>query len=158
MFRSSCFLLLLTTLCSCDYINNAWLKRSNTKQTDAIVDFTQVDSYPVFPSCRNLIENDALAKCFADEIYNYFSDALLQNTYEVPECTNETIMVRLLVDQSGKVFLYDIEQSAWADENLDMIEDIIEASIAELPQLVAATKHSIPVATVFELPLVLKLK
>ena len=143
---------------SCEFIQSSKGKLFSSQAVDTIVDYHKVDEYPQFPVCKDLLDIDKKNRCFINNLYNHFADDLLKETFGVPECTNEVVTVKLLFDAEGKTSLVSIESSELVQNAIPELETIIKNSVSSLPVLRGALKRSIPVSTVFELPIVIKIK
>jgi hypothetical protein len=73
-------------------------------------------------------------------------------------CINETVTVKIHIDSSGKALLSEIQSSDLIKKYIPKLESITKESIESLPLFFPAIKRGIPVSTVFELPIVIKLK
>lgn len=152
----SLFFVLITV--SCDYVSeNTGLSFTKSK-IDTIVNYNKVDELPVFPTCKSLIDTDKKNRCFINNLYNHFVDSLLKHTFGVPECVNETVLVKIRIDANGKAELNEIKSSDLIKKYIPKLESIIKESIENLPTFFPAIKRGIPVSTIFELPIVIKLK
>jgi len=152
----SFFLVVLIT--SCDFISNRLGVNFNKTEIDTVIDFNKVDELPVFPVCKNLINTSEKNRCFINKLYNHFSDDLLAHTFGVPACTDEIVFLRLKIDCKGNVEIQELESSELMKTIIPNLRTILQESVDHLPVLFPALKRGIPVSTVFELPIVIKLK
>lgn len=143
---------------SCEFIQNSTGSLFSIQSIDTIVDYKKVDEYPEFPICKDLLDVDKKNRCFVNNLYEHLADDLLKETFGVPECTDEIVTVKLLFNAEGKTSLLSIESSDLVKNAIPELENIIKKSVGSLPVLRAALKRSIPVSTVFELPIVIKMK
>jgi len=126
---------------------------------DTIVNYNKVDELPVFPICKHLIDTDKKNRCFINNLYNHFAESLLKHTYDVPKYVNETVLVKIKINYNGEAELSEIRSSELIKEYIPKLDSIINERIESLPIFVpSAIKRGIPVSTVFELPIVIKLK
>ncbi len=151
-------LLIVLTLVSCDFsakrIGFSFMKT----EIDTLINYTKVDELPVFPECKNLIDTDKKNRCFINHLYNHFADSLLKHTFGVSGYVDETVIVRIKIDARGNASLDGIQSSDLIKRDIPKLDSIINESIATLPIFFPAIKTAIPVSTVFELPIVVKLK
>lgn len=147
-FFSFCLLLLLTT--SCSYFSSN--KKVEGQVLDTIVDFTKVDVSPSFSVCDKLID-EAKTKCFRANMHQQLTKRLRNFSFPINEIIDETIIVVLLINQSGKVSLQEVQSSDFIQEQIPDLLEFIEKSIDSLPKLQPAIKRGIPVVTQYELPI-----
>jgi hypothetical protein len=147
------------SLCfSCGFFEKIKESAFSSKRIDTVIDYTRVDVLPAFPICDSIIDVTQKNRCFINKLYIHFSQELLEHTFDVPEFINETVTVTLKIDAKGKANLVSIVSSADVKKIIPLLDTIIKESVAKLPILFPALKRGIPVATVYELPIVIKLK
>ncbi|WP_152285583.1 energy transducer TonB [Flavicella marina] len=156
--RSILFTIVVWSFISCDFIEKATGISFQEKSVDTVIDYSHVDEYPVFPACKELIDSDKKNRCFVNNLYVIFSDNLLAHTFGVPDCVDETVVVKLIIDKNGTTKLLSIISSEVIKEHIPNLEVLVRGSIEKIPKLFPAIKRGIPVATVYELPIVIKLK
>jgi hypothetical protein len=156
--RGSLSLFFVLLMVSCDYVGKTTVFSFTKSKIDTLVNYTRVDELPVFPACKNLIDTAKKNRCFINNLYNHFADSLLKHTFAVPVCINETVTVKIHIDSSGKALLSEIQSSDLIKKYIPKLESITKESIESLPLFFPAIKRGIPVSTVFELPIVIKLK
>lgn len=158
MLRVVFIFVIALSINSCDFLKKNTGLNLSKFSIDTIVDYNKVDEFPVFPNCKSLIDTDKKNRCFINNLYNHFSNDLLKETFGVPECTNETVLVKILIDAKGKSSLVSIESSDLIANAIPRLNQILESSVQSVPDLFPATKQGIPVSTIFELPIVIKIK
>jgi hypothetical protein len=77
-------------------------------------------------------------------------------TLNSKEVVNDTILVRLKIDNLGKTSLSSIKISENTKSQIPEFDSILKLSLQNLPILEPAIKRNMPVATEFTLPIVLK--
>jgi len=157
IFRFVLFLCLVLQMISCDFIEKSAGLRFASHTLDTIVNFNKVDEFPVFPDCNNLIDTATKNRCFINNIYNHLSKDLLEETFGVPDCIDEKVIVKIKITSSGVAILESIESSDLIKSSIPKLEAILTKSVHSLPKLFPALKRGIPVTTVFNLPVVVKL-
>lgn len=149
-FISICF--------SCDFFEKIKGHAFSSNELDTIIDYSKVDVLPTFPICDSIVEVDVKNRCFINTLYSHFSKELLAHTFDVPKPIHETVTVKLKIDAQGKAELVSITSSPQVNDAIPMLNKIIGESVEKLPGLFPALKRGIPVATVYELPIVIQLQ
>lgn len=158
MFRRvlSIFFLLLY-LTSCDYASqNTSTKKSNLQVLDTIIDFTRVDVYPIFSDCENFSENDNQKNCFEITLTQKLSSSLHENNLKVNERVNDTSLIDILIDKTGKASVVRINSPMSILTQLPALDTIIRQSIAKLPTIKPAVKRGIFVNSQYRLAVIVK--
>lgn len=155
LILSFCFLIFCA---SCEFLEKKLPAQFGTDTIDTIVNYTRVDQHPVFPKCKDLINTDEKNRCFINQLYNHIAQDLLKDTYGVSNCVNETIIVNVKIDADGSCQFLKIESSDQVQYLIPRLEKEVKKSIARLPELLPAIKRGIPVSTVYQIPVVVKLK
>jgi len=153
----SSFLFLLLFLTSCDYFSTSTsTTKSNLQVLDTLIDFTKVDVYPIFTDCENFAENDNQKKCFEITLTQKLSLSLQENELKVKERVNDTTLIDILIDNTGKASVVEIKSPESIIDQLPKLDTIIRQSIADLPTLKPAVKRGIFVNSQYRLAVVVK--
>ncbi len=153
IYRIICLLVVILVYTSCKQV-------SSTKATpvkDTIVDFSSVDESPTFKECESLLGN-AKTNCFRTNMRKTFTKALKKYTISSRESLEETILVTLVIDKEGKMYVKNVDASELLKSLLPQIDTILEHTTEEFPNLFPATKRGIPVTTQYTLPINIKTK
>jgi len=147
--------------CSCNYFekqkNHATDKRIQ-EHLDSL-DTSTIDKFPVFKECEQLDENlEAEKECFITSLSTYIGNSLLENKLILEEELDTSFQVIIQVSEDGKVAIVSFEIGENIRRNIPNIEQIIDKSISELPEIGAATKKiqsggSVSVKTQFVIPI-----
>lgn len=113
----------------------------------------EVDTYPIFDSCKNLIEKKALKTCFENTLATHFHDSFLQLRVISPDSINETLLLFLNISKKGEPSIDSMKISAKVQQEFPEIKTWFRQSLDSLPKIDPATKRGIPVATKFILPI-----
>ncbi len=148
---SFCLLLVV----SCSYFDEK-SKREPIQEVDTIVDFNSVDAFPLFPNCKDIPSREKQKICFQLEISQHIYASLKQYQLNSKEFVNDTVLVKLKIDNLGKTSLSAIQISTKTRVLLPEFDSILKVSLQNLPTLQPAIKRNMPVATEFTLPIVLK--
>jgi len=151
------FILLICSflVLSCSYIEKN-TKRVPIQKIDTIVDFNTVDAYPLFPNCKDIPSREKQQICFQIEMSQHIYASLKEFQLRVKDSVNDTILVKLKIDASGKTSLSNIKISDKTRELLPQFDSILRVGLLNLPTLQPAIKRAMPVTTEFTLPIVLK--
>ncbi|MFC2127208.1 hypothetical protein ACFLRU_02390 [Bacteroidota bacterium] len=125
---------------------------------DTFVDLGKVDVYPSFKACDSILDIEIKNRCFNNQLYTHLSASLLAHTFEVSSSIDEVVKVKLQIDNKGSSKLMEILASDNVGKQLPMLDSLIGESVRTLPKLFPATKMGIPVTTVYEIPIVIKIK
>jgi len=151
------FILLICSflVLSCSYIEKN-TKRVPIQKIDTIVDFNTVDAYPLFPNCKDIPSREKQQICFQIEMSQHIYASLKEFQLRVKDSVNDTILVKLKIDASGKTSLSNIKISDKTRELLPQFDSILRVGLLNLPTLQPAIKRAMPVTTEFTLPIVLR--
>ncbi|CAA0246237.1 conserved hypothetical protein [Tenacibaculum maritimum] len=142
------FLVIIFT--SCSFFSSR--KHQEKLKKEEIVNFTEVDVPPSFPSCKNVIEEDK-DKCFREEIHKRIASKLTEKKIETAVSVRETIYVNILIDKEGGVHLQNIRIATSNSKAFSQLDSFLRKTVKELPKLFPAIKRGIPVATQYQLPI-----
>ena len=81
--------------------------------------------------------------------------ALKEHQLNAKDIINDTVLVKLKVDNIGKISLSEIKISDKTKELLPNFDSILKISLENLPVLQPAIKRDMPVTTEFTLPIIL---
>ena len=138
---------------SCSFFEKKQLPKD--KVIDSIVDFNSVDVFPQFPLCNNLLSEEKQKICSQIKLSEHIYASLVASNIMVSKKVNDTILVKLKVDNRGKVSLVKLEASDFIQLQIPKIDSLILVGINNLPILKPAIKRGIPVTTEFTLPIIL---
>lgn len=151
------FLFLLLFLTSCDYFSSdTSTTKSNLQVLDTFIDFTKVDTYPIFSDCENYSENDNQKECFELTLTQKLSTSFQKNELKVKKAVNDTTLIDILIDDRGKASVVHIHSPISIAKQLPKLDSIIRQSIAELPSIKPAVKRGIFVKSQYRLAVIVK--
>lgn len=139
---------------SCSYFGNK-SKSEALIAVDTIVDFNTVDAFPLFPNCEHIPSREKQQICFQMEMSQHIYAALKEHQLNAKEIVNDTVLVKLKVDNFGKTSLSEIKISERTNELLPNFDSLVKVSLEKLPTLQPAIKRDMPVTTEFILPIIL---
>ena len=146
------FCLLLMT--SCEFFKKKEFTPTTT--IDTIVDYNTVDVFPLFPTCDRIPSLEKQKICSQIKLSEYIYASL--STYEIvtSEVLNDTVLVNINIDKTGKTSLSDIKSSEFIKTQIPKLDSLVTSGIKSLPLLKPAIKRGMPVTTEFTLPIVVK--
>lgn len=147
--------------CSCNYFESKKIHVTDEyiqKRLDSL-DKSTIDKFPVFKFCEQMDENlEAEKECFISSLSSYITNSLGQNNLVLKEELDVSFKVAIEVSEKGKITIISIETNEIIKENIPNIEQIIQQSINELPEITEAYKKLqsgvfVPVKTQFIIPI-----
>ncbi len=130
-------------------------KNSSNKYFNSIIDYNNVDLFPVLPECKN--KSATIQKiCFYTFISKRIQQSLNSKNISIQLNTVDSIRVKLLIDTVGKASVILIKHSNKRYKNYIKIDSAIKKSIENLPKMKPAVKMGIPVKSAYILPIILK--
>jgi len=144
------------TFSSCDYFS--FEKNKNEEKLNMDVDYTSVDFSPSFKVCDSIIDKAKKTACFRATMRQEIAKSLATFSVKVKKSVDETIIVTITIQSNKEVKLSSIKASDSLYLQIPNLKEMIEKSIAELPEIYPAIKRSIPVTTEYKLPISIKLE
>ena len=158
-FRLVILISVLTVTISCDFISPEKTALRNTMALDTVIDYNEVDVYPLFMDCNNCDTSEKQNLCFEMELIRQLQKITLDIELGANDQIRDTVMVDILVDTEGKISISEIHKSEYILEALPELDSLLYQSIAELPAAVQPSlKRGIPVTSMFKLPIVVSHK
>lgn len=139
---------------SCAYFDHK-SKSETIIAVDTIVDFNTVDAFPLFPNCEHIPSREKQQICFQMEMSQHIYAALKEHQLNAKDIVNDTVLVKLKVDNLGVTSLSGIKISEKTKELLPTFDSLVKISLQKLPTLQPAIKRAMPVTTEFTLPIIL---
>ena len=115
----------------------------------------EVDQYPTFETCDDDNNYDGNKTCFESIFTTHISEVLKDSDMAFLDSENETILVNFLVSKTGEITISNLYASQLSEVSIQNLNEILSASLLELPKLYPAIKRSQHVQTVFQLPIIL---
>jgi len=141
---------------SCDYFS--FEKNKNLEKIDMDIDFTSVDFSPSFKVCDTLINKLKKTDCFRTTMHQEIYKSLDENSIQLKNAVDETIVVVIKIQADKQVILASIKASDSLLKHIPTLKKMIKKSIADLPDVYPAIKRGIPVTTQYKLPIRIKLE
>jgi len=140
---------------SCTFFEKSY-KKEKILEVDTIVDFSSVDAFPLFPDCKDIPSRKKQQICFQLEMSQHIYASLKQYSLNASDVINDTILIKLKVDNSGKTSISSVKISKEAKNLFPEFDSLLIVSVQNLPNLEPAIKRNMPVTTEFTLPIILK--
>ena len=150
LLRVFSFLIALFFCISCNYFSPN--KNSTVPQLDSIVYFSSVDTPPSFKVCDSLIKKEAQNHCFRTTLHKRIGERLATHTIKVKSAVEDTIVVKLQVNNLGEINFIGTKSSEIIQEQLPNLDSILKLTITGLPKIYPAIKRGIPVTVEYQLP------
>ena len=122
------------------------------------VNWSENDEPPSIKLCDKISSDTERLICFKNNLIKLISENLDFTKTEVKKHLNDTILVSILIDKSGKVSFLNALSNLKIKEEIPLIDRILNDAINRLPNILPATKTNIgvQVSSKFELPLIIK--
>ncbi len=158
-FRLVILISVLTVTISCDFISPKRTTLSNAVAIDTVIDYQEVDVYPLFMDCNNCDTSEKQNLCFEMELIRQLQKITIDIELGANNQIRDTVMVDILVNTQGKISISEIHKSDYIVEALPELDSLLYRSIAELPAAVQPSlKRGIPVNSMFKLPIIVSLE
>lgn len=143
---------------SCDYFEKKKIKTQDivTQELENI-EWNAVDQYPTFSVCDSVSEKQELKYCFENTVLNHVNSYLWEQTIIVSEDVEDTIVMKLGIDNQGKISVLNIKIQPETLEAIPQLDTLLQNSIATLPKIFPAIKRGQQVHTEFVLPIVVSI-
>ncbi|MBC9798442.1 hypothetical protein [Sinomicrobium weinanense] len=119
------------------------------------INWNEIDRYPMFDTCDETANKEQQKQCFERTFIQHLYAGIEDQQVAMHGRVSDTVYVRFLISNTGKVSVSEIEQSDRIEKRLPDLDSIIDVSLTKMPGLYPALKRNIPVATKYRLPIVL---
>lgn len=144
----------LFLLTSCEFFKKK--EFTPTVVIDTIVDYNSVDVFPLFPSCDSIPSQEKQKVCSQIKLSEHIYASLSIQEIRATEILNDTILIKLNIDTSGKVSLSSLIANDYINQQIPNLDSLLKMGVNQLPVLKPAIKRGTPVSTEFTLPIVVK--
>ncbi|PHR15174.1 MAG: hypothetical protein COA40_03355 [Aequorivita sp.] len=149
------FLLLLAT--SCQFFETERVSSEELfKEEIKAIDWKDVDRYPSFPNCEDILEKPEQKACFINTINSRLYQSLGHDEMIAVREIYDTVKVNFEVSSSGQLSILEIKMDTLLQKEFPELENWILQSIDSLKPVAPAYKRGIPVKTQFTLPVIIK--
>ena len=154
-YRLVILIFIFAVTISCDFISPNKTTLRNNVLLDTVVDYNEVDVYPLFLDCNNCDTSEKQNLCFEMELIRRLQKITDKNNLGANEQFRDTVMVDILVGTNGKISISKIHKNDMVMEQIPELDSLLYKSISELPAAVQPSlKRGIPVNSVFKLPII----
>jgi hypothetical protein len=144
---------------SCDFTSPSKTTLRNTTLLDTVIDYNDVDVYPLFLDCNNCDSSEKQNLCFEMELLRRLQKITSKNSLGASDAVSDTIMVDILVNTEGKISIVSIQKNPNIEQQVPELDSLLFKSFALLPSTVQPSlKRGIPVNSMFTLPILLSTK
>lgn len=119
------------------------------------IDWSAVDTYPSFESCKKYVENKEKKQCFEKELYAYILQSMSRHDTIIEGSFKEKVLLSILITAEGKPELVDVHMSDSLTHHIPEIKSWLEEAVEGLPVIYPAKKRGIPVSAKFEIPFII---
>ena len=144
-------------LISCDRFETKKITSEEILQEETReLNWHEVDQYPAFRECREIMEENAAKSCFGNKVAEYFYARLEEKQPVVTRELNDTVYLFLKISEKGIPAIDSTQIDSTTVSQLPEIRTWLRESVDSLPKIFPATKRGIPVVTTFKMPIVIK--
>ena len=115
----------------------------------------EVDQYPTFETCDDDNNYEGNKACFESIFTTHIFEVLKDSDMAFLDSENDIILVNFLVSKTGEITISNLYASQLSEVSIQNLNEILSASLLELPKLYPAIKRSQHVQSVFQLPIIL---
>ncbi|HEX9827499.1 MAG TPA: hypothetical protein VGA80_12950 [Flavobacteriaceae bacterium] len=145
-------------LASCNYFEKKKVYTKDILQEELqTFNWNDVDEYPTFASCDTTSGKENKRYCFENTLLQVLNNSLAQQNIVVTEDVNDTILLKITIDNQGNFTVNDIQSSELTKAQIPKIDSLLIHSFDSLPKIYPAIKRSQQVATQFSLPVVVRI-
>src|SRR6056297_3503070 len=150
-------IIFLVAFTSCDYFEKQKVSSEEILSEETReLNWQEVDQYPAFEECREVMESDAAKACFGNKVASYFYARLEAKQPVVTESLDDTLYLYLRISEKGIPAIDSMEVDSLIVQQLPEIKTWLKQSVDSLPKIYPASKRGIPVVTTFKMPVVIK--
>jgi len=120
--------------------------------------WNDVDIYPTFDSCDSITDKMESKACFQRILLNKVSSYLKEQNIVVSEDVNDTVKMHLEINKLGDLKVQEIHMATETRTHIPELDSLLRQSLEELPKIYPAIKRNQHVTTVFELPVIVRIK
>lgn len=144
---------------ACDFISHQKSTLKDTALLDTVIDYNEVDVYPLFLDCNNCDTSEKQNLCFEMELIRRLQKITSKRPVGASGYVNDTITLDILVNTEGKISIAQIYKKEVVKARIPELDSLLYKSIAELPATVQPSlKRGIPVNSIFKLPIIVSVK
>lgn len=151
--------LLLCGIASCSLFESTEKKTQKLVEKELQeIDWTDVDDYPLFDDCDELVSKEVQKKCFEEQLLLHLSADLQEFRLTSEKKIEDVIFLDLMVENNGTVSIVNIENREIFGGQMEDFNNRVAKSLSRLPRIEPALKRGIPVRAKFRIPIFLNSK
>ncbi|WP_424495176.1 hypothetical protein [Salinimicrobium sp. GXAS 041] len=155
--KKALFLLLVLVFSGCDRFETKKISSEEIYSAEAReLNWNDVDQYPAFRECRDIMEVQAAKECFGNKVASHVYARLEAKQPVVSESLEDTLLLYLSISEKGIPAIDSVLVDSLVTHHLPEIKSWLRESVDSLPTIYPASKRGIPVATKFRMPIVIK--
>lgn len=148
--------LLLGLLTSCQYFNTERISSDEVLEEELnSMDWTDIDTYPAFPSCDGIMEKADQRACFENTILSSIRAQLANGKWVTSTPLSDTVFLQLDVDTTGLLEVAPLALDSLLRASLPKMDSLLLEGLKQLDRPAPAYKRGIPVRSKFTLPIVI---
>lgn len=152
------FLFVFLLVTSCDYFEKKKVYPEDLLEEELrTFNWNEVDTYPTFTSCDSVTGKEQSKQCFQNTITNSVNSFLEEQNIIVSEDVNDTIRLKIIINNKGDLQLESIERNPETVEQIPEIDSLLRQSLKSVPKIYPAIKRGQQVTTAFELPVIVRI-
>lgn len=156
--KPTALLLILLFVTSCSYFEKKKVHSEDLlKEELKTFNWNEVDTYPTFSSCDSIIIKEDSKACFQNTLVQNVNNFLEAQNFVVASDINDTIRLRLIIDNKGLLIIDDINLNPETEYQIPEIDSLLRQSLKEIPKIYPAIKRRQQVTTIFELPIIVQI-
>lgn len=145
-------------LTSCNYFEKKKVYTKDILEEELqTFNWNDVDEYPTFASCDTTLGKENKRQCFENTLLQLLNNNLSEQNIVVTEDVNDTIFLKITIDNQGNFNVDDIQSSELTKAQIPKIDSLLIHSFDSLPKIYPAIKRSQQVTTQFSLPVVVRI-
>jgi len=157
MIKRFHFFILLLLATSCQFFETEKVSSEKIyKDEMEAIDWKDVDRYPSFSNCDNILEKPEQKDCFINTVSSQLYRSINHEGMVATREVYDTVKVNFEVSSSGQLSILEIKMDTVLQKEFPDLEIWLLQSIDSLEPVAPAYKRGIPVKTQFTLPVVIK--
>lgn len=145
-------------LTSCNYFEKKKVYTKDILEEELqTFNWNDVDEYPTFDLCDHTSGKENKRQCFENTLTQLLNKNLSNQNIIVTEDINDTIFLKITIDNQGNFSIDDIISSELTKTQIPNIDSLLIHSFDSLPKIYPAIKRSQQVTTQFSLPVVVSI-
>lgn len=118
-----------------------------------MIDWSEVDQYPLFSACEHIAEKEAQKSCFIKTLSDLLYEAANNTISSTYVSINSTVFIEFSVTEKAELLISSIEMDSTVTGSFPLLKDALRSRIDSLNLVAPAYKRGIPVRTEFTFPI-----